>query len=98
MVLFSPLVDRALAKPMKYASFARLTLSVASCICSSGSSCKSCTECPGLQKSSATPGLSECLLIMSRRCSLSLSLIRRLVCMGSQSFCCVGIICIAVSI
>ena len=31
MVLFSPLGDRVLAKPMKYASLARLTLSLVSC-------------------------------------------------------------------
>ena len=37
-------------------------------------------ECPGLQKCSATPDLLERLLVMSRRCSLSLSLIRRPVC------------------
>ena len=80
MVLLSPLGDRVLAKPMKYASLARLTLSLVSCIWSSGSSCKSCTECPGLQKCSATPDVSERLFIMSRRCSLSLSLIRRPVC------------------
>ena len=49
MVLFSPLGDRVLAKPMKYASLARLTLSLVSCNWSSGSSCKSCIECPGLQ-------------------------------------------------
>ena len=40
MVLFSPLGDRVLAKPMKYASLARLTLSLVSCNWSS--SCKSC--------------------------------------------------------
>ena len=80
MVLLSPLGDRVLAKPMKYASLARLTLSLVSCIWSSGSSCKSCTECPGLQKFSATPDVSERLFITSRRCSLSLSLIRRPVC------------------
>ena len=59
MVLLSPLGDRVLAKPMKYASLARLTLSLVSCIWSSGSSCKSCPECPGLQKCSATPDVSE---------------------------------------
>ena len=80
MVLFSPLGDRVLAKPMKYASLARLTLSLVSCNWSSGSSCKSCIECPGLQKCSATPDVSERLFMMSRRCSLSLSLIRRPVC------------------
>ena len=52
-----------LAKPMKYASLARLTLSLVSCIWSSGSSCKSCTECPGLQNCSATPDVSERLFI-----------------------------------
>ena len=56
MVLFSPLGDRVLAKPMKYASLARLTLSLVSCNWSSGSSCKSCIECPGLQKCSAILG------------------------------------------
>ena len=65
MVPFSPLGDRVLTKPMKYASLARLTLSLVSCIWSSGSSCKSCTECPGLQKCSATPDVSEYLFIMS---------------------------------
>ena len=45
MVLFSPLGDRVLAKPMKYASLARLTLSLVSCNWSSGSSCKSSIEC-----------------------------------------------------
>ena len=80
MVLFSPFGDRVLAKPMKYASLARLTLSLVSCICSNGSSCKSCTECPGLQKCSATPDVSERPFIMSRLCSLSLSLMRRPVC------------------
>ena len=77
MVPLSPFGDRALAKPMKYASLARLTLSLVSCIWSSGSSCKSCTEYPGLQKCSVTSNLLERLSIMSRRCSLSLSLIRR---------------------
>ena len=48
-----------LAKPMKYASLARLTFSLVSCIWSSGSNCKSCTECPGLQKCSANPGCVE---------------------------------------
>ena len=38
------------AKPMKYVSLAHLTLSLVSCTSSSGISCKSCTECPGLQK------------------------------------------------
>ena len=42
--------------------------------------CKSCTECLGLQKCSATPDVSERLFILSRRCSSSLSLIRRPVC------------------
>ena len=69
-----------LAKPMKYASLARQTLSLVSCNWSSSSSCKSCMECPGLQKCSATPDVSELLFIMSRRCSLSLSLICRPVC------------------
>ena len=55
MVLFSPLGDRVLAKPIKYASLAHLALSLVSRIWSCGSSCKSCTECPGLQKCSATP-------------------------------------------
>ena len=81
MVLFSPLGERVLAKPMKYASLARLTLSLVSCTWSSGSSCKSCTECPGLQKCSATPDVSVRLPIMSRRCSLNLSLMRRPVCL-----------------
>ena len=36
--------------------------------------------CAGLQKCSATPDLSSLLLIMSRRCSLNLSLSRLLVC------------------
>ena len=77
-----------LAKPMKYASLPRLTLSLVSCIWSSGSGCKSFTECPGLQKCSATPDVSERLFIMSRRCSLSLSLICRPVCpMYWQSVC-----------
>ena len=80
MVLLSPLGDRVLAKPMKYASLARLTLSLVSCNWSSDSSCKSCIECPGLQKCSATPDVSERLFMMSRPCSLSLSLIRRPVC------------------
>ena len=31
MVLFSPLGERVLAKPMKYVSLARLTLSLVSC-------------------------------------------------------------------
>ena len=38
--------DRVLAKPMKYASLARLTLSLVLCIWSSGGSCMFCTECP----------------------------------------------------
>ena len=51
MVLFSPLGDRVLAKPMNYASLARLTLSLVSCNWSSGSSCKSCCiECPVLSE------------------------------------------------
>ena len=65
---------------MKYVSLARLTLSLVSCTWSSGSSCKSCKECPGLQKCSATPDVSVRLSIMSRRCSLNLSLMRRPVC------------------
>ena len=79
MALFSPLGERVLAKPMKYVSLARLTLSLSlvSCTWSSGSSCKSCTECPGIQKFSATPDVSMRLFIMSRRCSLNLSLLRR---------------------
>ena len=80
MVLLSPLGDRVLAKPMKNVSLARLTLSLVSCTWSSGSSCKSCMECPGLQKCSATPDVSVRLFIMSRRCSLNLSLMRRPVC------------------
>ena len=40
--LFSPLGDRVLAKPMKYASLARLTLSLVSCNWSSGS--RSCID------------------------------------------------------
>ena len=69
-----------LAKPMKYVSLARLTLSLVSCTWSSGSSFKSCKECPGLQKRSATPDVSVRLFMMSRRCSLDLSLVRRPVC------------------
>ena len=69
-----------LAKPMKYRSLARLTLSRSLCICSSGSICRSSTECPGLQKCSATPDLSVFLLMMSLRCSLSLSRSRLPVC------------------
>ena len=80
MVLLSPLGDRVLAKPMKNVSLARLTLSLVSCAWSSGSSCKSCMECPGLKKCSATPDVSVCLFIISRRCSLNLSLMRRPVC------------------
>ena len=80
MVLFSPLGERVLAKPMKYASLARLTLSLVSCTWSSGSSCKSCTEYPGLQKCCATLGVSVRLIIMSCRCSLNLSLMRCPVC------------------
>ena len=53
-----PFGVRVLAKPMKYSSMARLKLSRLLCICSSGSICKSLTECPGLQKCSATPDLS----------------------------------------
>ena len=41
---------------------------------------KSCTECPGLQKCLATPYVSVRLFIMSRRCLLNLSLMRRPVC------------------
>ena len=65
---------------MKNVSLARLTLSLMSCTWSSGSSCKSCRECPGVQKCSATPDVSVRLFIMSRRCSLNLSLVRRPVC------------------
>ena len=61
-----------LAKPMKYCSLARLALSRSLCI-SSGSICRSTTECPDLQKCSATPDLSVFLLMMSLRCSLCLS-------------------------
>ena len=76
MVLLSPLGERVLAKPMKYVSLARLTLSLVSCTWSSDSSFKSCTECPGLQKCSETPDVSARLFITSRRCSLNLSLMR----------------------
>ena len=69
-----------LAKPRKYCSLACLTLSRSVCICSSGSICRSLTECPGLQKCSATPDLSVFLLMMSLRCSLSLSRCRLQVC------------------
>ena len=65
MVLFSPFGERELAKPVEYVSLARLTLSLVSCTWSSGSSCKSCTECPGLQKCSATPDVSMRLFLMS---------------------------------
>lgn len=58
---------------MKYVSLTLPTLSLVSCICNSGRNCNSCTEYPGLQKCSATPDGSECLFIMSRQCSLSLS-------------------------
>ena len=68
-----PFGVRVLAKPMKYCSLARLTLSRSLWICSSGNICRSLTECPGLQKCSATPDLSVFLLMMSLRCSLSLS-------------------------
>ena len=100
MVLLSPLGNRVLAKPMKNVSLARLTLSLVSCTWSSGSSCKSCMECPGLQKCSATPDVSVRLFIMSRRCSLNLSLMRRPVCpMYWQSvFLSLDTVCIAVSI
>ena len=75
-----PFGVRVLAKPMKYCSLARLTLSRSLWICSSGSICRSLTECPGLQKCSATPDLSVFLLMMSLRCSLSLSRSRLPVC------------------
>ena len=39
----------------------------------SGSICKSLTECPDLQKCSATPDFSVFLSMMSLRCSFSLS-------------------------
>ena len=45
-MLFSPLGDRVLAKPMKYVSLARPTLSLISCTWSNGNSCKSCTVGP----------------------------------------------------
>ena len=71
---------RLLAKPMKYCSLARLMLSRSLCICSSGSICRSLTECPGLQKCSANPDLSVFLLMISLQCSLSLSRSRLPVC------------------
>ena len=51
-------------KPMKYCSLARLTLSPSLCIRSSGSIFRSLTECPGIQKCSATPDLSVFLLMI----------------------------------
>ena len=78
--MLSLLGDRVLAKPMKHVSLARLTLPLVSCSWSTGSSCKSCLECPGLQKCSATPDVSVPLFIMSHRCSLNLSLMRRPIC------------------
>ena len=65
-----PFGVRVLAKPVKYCSFACLMLSRLLCICTSGSICRSLTECPGLQKCFATPDLSVFLLMVSLRCSL----------------------------
>ena len=68
-----PFGVRVLAKPMKYCSLARLTLSRSLCICSSGSICRLLTKFPGLQKCSATQDMSVFLSMMSLRCSLGLS-------------------------
>ena len=68
---------RVFARPMRYCSLARQALSRLSLSLSSG---RSWMVCAGLQKCSATPDLSSFLLIMSRRCSLNLSLSCLLVC------------------
>ena len=75
-----PLGVRVFARPMRYCSLARRTLSRLSLSLSSGVMARSWMVCAGLQKCSATPDLSSLLLIMSRRCSLNLSLSRLLVC------------------
>ena len=75
-----PLGVSVFARPMRYCSLARRTLSRLSLSLSNGVMARSWMVCAGLQKCSATPDLSSFLLIMSRRCSLNLSLSRLLVC------------------
>ena len=75
-----PFGVRVFARPMRYCSLARRTLSRLSLSLSSGVKAMLLMVCAWLQKSSAIPDLSSFLLIMSRRCSLNLSLSRLLVC------------------
>ena len=82
-----PLGVRVFARPMRYCSLARGTLFRLSLSLSSGVMARSWMVCAGLQKCSATPDLSSLLLIMSRRCSLNLSLSRLLVCPMYWQFC-----------
>ena len=69
-----PFGVRVFARPMRYCSLARRTLSRLSLSLSSGVMARSWMVCAGLQKCSSF------LLIMTRRCSLNLSLSRLLVC------------------
>ena len=73
MVLFMPFDVRVFARPMRYCSLARRTLSRLSLSSSNGVTVRSLMVCSGLRKCSATPDFSTFLLIMSRLCSLNLS-------------------------
>ena len=66
-----PLEVRVFARPIRYCSLARRTLSRLSLSLSSGVMARSWMMCAGLQKYSATPDLSSFLLIMSCQCSLN---------------------------
>ena len=88
MAMFMPFGVRVFARPMRYCSLARRTLSRLSLGFSSGVTVRSLVVCSGLQKCSATSDLSTFLLIMSRLCSLNLSFSRLLVCPMYWQFLC----------
>ena len=79
MVLLMPFGVRVFARPMRYCSLARRTLSRLSLSFSNGDTVRPLVVCSGLQKCSATLELSTFLLIMSRLCLLNLSFSRLLV-------------------
>ena len=83
-----PFGVRVFARPMRYCSLARRTLSRLSLSFSNGVTVRSSVVCSGLQKCSPTPDLSIFLLIMSRLCSLNLSFSRLLVCPMYWQFLC----------
>ena len=83
-----PFGVRVFARPMRYCSSARRTLSRLSSCLSNGVTVRPFMVCSGLQKCSATPDLSTFLLIMSRLCSLNLSFSRLLVCPMYWQFLC----------